>query len=86
MEYGLACGTILPPFDQDRLAPFPFAGEPIFICVDIEANEHYHNDITEIGISVLDLTSLVLLQGNLEKTGFLGSDLAIFELKKDHTL
>jgi hypothetical protein len=58
MEYGLACGTILPPFDQDRLAPFPFAGEPIFICVDIEANEHYHNDITEIGISVLDTLDL----------------------------
>ncbi|OXV07023.1 hypothetical protein Egran_05211 [Elaphomyces granulatus] len=59
MEYGLACGTILPPFDLDRPAPFPFAGEPIFICVDIEANERFHDDITEIGISVLDPLDLI---------------------------
>lgn len=58
-EYGLASGTILLPFDLHRPAPFPFAGEPIFICVDVESNERYHDQITEIGVSTLDTLDLV---------------------------
>lgn len=57
--YGLACGTILLPFDVNKPAPFPFSGEPIFICVDVESNEHRHDQITEIGVSVLDTLDLV---------------------------
>ncbi|EEP82674.1 predicted protein [Uncinocarpus reesii 1704] len=42
-----------------RSAPFPFADEPIFICVDIESNERAHNQIIEIGLSTLDTLDLV---------------------------
>jgi hypothetical protein len=40
-------------------APFPFAYEPIFVCIDIESNERRHREITEIGISTLDTLDLV---------------------------
>ncbi|KAK2812829.1 hypothetical protein FQN50_001158 [Emmonsiellopsis sp. PD_5] len=58
-EHALACGTILLPFDVNRPAPFPFASEPIFISVDVEANEKSHHQITEIGVSTLDTLDLV---------------------------
>ncbi|KAL1964111.1 hypothetical protein VTN77DRAFT_7529 [Rasamsonia byssochlamydoides] len=58
-EYGLACGTILLPLELNDPAPFPFAREPIFICVDIESNERCHEQITEIGVSTLDTLDLV---------------------------
>lgn len=58
-EYGLACGAILLPLQLNEPAPFPFASEPIFICVDIESNERCHEQITEIGISTLDTLDLV---------------------------
>ncbi|KKZ65982.1 hypothetical protein EMCG_08276 [[Emmonsia] crescens] len=58
-EYALACGIILLPLDVHKLAPFHFASEPIFICVDIEANEKDHRQITEIGVSTLDTLDLV---------------------------
>lgn len=57
--YSLACGTVLLPFDVIKPAPFPFSGEPIFICVDAESNERCHDQITEIGVSILDTLDLV---------------------------
>ncbi|EEH04148.1 QDE-2-interacting protein [Histoplasma capsulatum G186AR] len=58
-EYALACGIILLPLDVSKPAPFRFASEPIFVCVDVEANEKIHHQITEIGISTLDTLDLV---------------------------
>ncbi|ODH46379.1 hypothetical protein GX48_07535 [Paracoccidioides brasiliensis] len=58
-EYALACGLILLPFDVNEPAPFGFASEPIFFCVDVEANERIQQQITEIGISTLDTLDLV---------------------------
>ncbi|KAJ9232271.1 hypothetical protein DTO271D3_4338 [Paecilomyces variotii] len=58
-EYGLACGTILEPLNVNEPAPFPFSDEPIFICVDVESNERCHDQITEVGVSVLDTLDLV---------------------------
>ncbi|KAL2359200.1 hypothetical protein RJZ56_007960 [Blastomyces dermatitidis] len=57
-EYGLACGIILLPMDVNQVAPFRFASEPIFVCVDVEANEKIHHQITEIGVSTLDTLDL----------------------------
>ncbi|OJD13377.1 hypothetical protein AJ78_06166 [Emergomyces pasteurianus Ep9510] len=58
-EYALTCGMILVPFDINQPVPFPFASEPIFVCVDVEANEKAHRQITEIGVSTLDTLDLV---------------------------
>ncbi|EEH36783.2 hypothetical protein PAAG_07201 [Paracoccidioides lutzii Pb01] len=58
-EYALACGLVLLPFDVNEPAPFGFASEPIFFCVDVEANERIQQQITEIGISTLDTLDLV---------------------------
>lgn len=58
-EYGLACGTILEPLNVKEPAPFQFSEEPIFICVDVESNERCHDQITEVGVSVLDTLDLV---------------------------
>ncbi|PGG99766.1 hypothetical protein GX51_06138 [Blastomyces parvus] len=58
-EYALACGIILPSMDVSKLAPFHPVSEPIFICVDVEANEKIHHQITEIGVSTLDTLDLV---------------------------
>ncbi|OAX84461.1 hypothetical protein ACJ72_01161 [Emergomyces africanus] len=58
-EYAFACGIILLPLDVNKPAPFQFASEPIFICVDVEANEKLHRQITEIGVSTLDTLDLV---------------------------
>lgn len=49
----------LPTLQLEEPAPFPFAYEPIFVCIDIESNEHRHREITEIGISTLDTLDLV---------------------------
>jgi hypothetical protein len=57
-EKDLACKTMLPTFEVEEPAPFPFADEPIFICIDVEANERRHEDVTEIGISTLDTLDL----------------------------
>lgn len=46
------------PLDVNQPAPFPFADEPIFICIDVESNEKSHDQITEIGISTLDTLDL----------------------------
>ncbi|OJD26297.1 hypothetical protein ACJ73_02326 [Blastomyces percursus] len=58
-EYALACGIILPPMYVNKVAPCRFASEPIFVCVDVEANEKNHYQITEIGVSTLDTLDLV---------------------------
>ncbi|KAL1857965.1 hypothetical protein Plec18170_003189 [Paecilomyces lecythidis] len=58
-EYGLACGTILEPLNVEEPAPFPFSDKPVFICVDVESNERCHDQITEVGVSVLDTLDLV---------------------------
>ncbi|KAM5445254.1 hypothetical protein MaudCBS49596_007677 [Microsporum audouinii] len=54
----LANGSILEPLDVDDPAPFTFADEPIFICIDVELNERHHEQITEIGVSTLDTLDL----------------------------
>lgn len=58
-EFELARGTSVLPLDVNQPAPCSFAGEPIFICVDVEANEKCHTQITEIGISILDTLDLI---------------------------
>ncbi|KNG87707.1 hypothetical protein ANOM_003919 [Aspergillus nomiae NRRL 13137] len=47
------------PLHMDKPAPFPFWMEPVFISIDVESNEHYHKQITEVGISTLDTLDLV---------------------------
>ncbi|KAI9803686.1 MAG: hypothetical protein M1833_000598 [Piccolia ochrophora] len=42
----------------DTAAPFPADFLPVFICVDVEANEYNHKQITEIGIASLDTIDL----------------------------
>ncbi|EEA27509.1 hypothetical protein TMatcc_004195 [Talaromyces marneffei ATCC 18224] len=44
----------LPPLLPEKLAPYSFADQPIFISVDVEWNERQRNQITEVGISTLD--------------------------------
>ncbi|GAB1203439.1 hypothetical protein APSETT445_002074 [Aspergillus pseudonomiae] len=44
---------------MDKPAPFPFWMKPVFISIDVESNEHYHKQITEVGISTLDTLDLV---------------------------
>ncbi|PGH14831.1 hypothetical protein AJ80_05757 [Polytolypa hystricis UAMH7299] len=58
-EYKLACGISFLPFDVNQPTPFPFANTPIFISVDVEANERCKDQITEIGVSTLDTLDLV---------------------------
>ncbi|OAL75132.1 hypothetical protein A7D00_0730 [Trichophyton violaceum] len=55
----VAIGTVLDPLDVESPAPFAFADEPIFICIDLEANERNHAQITEVGVSTLDTLDLV---------------------------
>lgn len=43
---------------MDRLVPFEFDADVIFIAADVEAYEHAHDIITEIGISILDTRDL----------------------------
>lgn len=50
---------LLAPIDPERLAPYPFEQQPIFIAVDVEAFEFDHNAITEVGITTLDTKELV---------------------------
>lgn len=49
----------LPTLQLAQPAPFAFAYEPIFVCIDIESNERRHREITEIGVSTLDTLDLV---------------------------
>lgn len=59
LEYDIAIGCMLPPFNPTEKAQFPFEKLPIFICVDIEWNERSQSQITEIGVSTLDTAELV---------------------------
>ncbi|DAA76489.1 TPA_exp: Uncharacterized protein A8136_0803 [Trichophyton benhamiae CBS 112371] len=52
-------GTVLDPLDVESPAPFAFADEPIFICIDLESNERNHSQVTEVGVSTLDTLDLV---------------------------
>ncbi|RAL01736.1 QDE-2-interacting protein [Aspergillus ibericus CBS 121593] len=45
--------------DVTKAAPHPFWREPVFISIDIESNERCHAQITEVGVSTLDMLSLV---------------------------
>lgn len=44
----------LPPLLLEKVAPYLFADQPIFITIDVEWNERQRNQITEVGISTLD--------------------------------
>ncbi|KAL4897164.1 hypothetical protein BDV59DRAFT_190949 [Aspergillus ambiguus] len=39
--------------------PYPFWKQPVFVSVDVEANEHCHSEVTEVGLSVLDTEDLI---------------------------
>ncbi|PYI10436.1 hypothetical protein BO78DRAFT_361077 [Aspergillus sclerotiicarbonarius CBS 121057] len=45
--------------DVTKAVPHPFWREPVFISIDIESNERCHTQITEVGVSTLDMLSLV---------------------------
>lgn len=47
-----------PPLDLQKPAPHPFEQDAVLICVDVEAYEHNHNIITEVGIASLDTRHL----------------------------
>ncbi|KAL5357673.1 hypothetical protein BJX96DRAFT_182140 [Aspergillus floccosus] len=47
------------PLDVTKPVPYSFWKEPIFVCVDVEANERRHSEVTEVGISMLDTKDLV---------------------------
>ena len=49
----------LPKLVPTDRAPYPFHDSVIFICVDVEAYEMNHRQITEIGVSTLDTYDLV---------------------------
>lgn len=49
----------LPAIDPEKLAPYPFDQQPIFIAIDVEAHEFHHYIITEVGISTLDTKDLI---------------------------
>ncbi|RAH72420.1 uncharacterized protein BO66DRAFT_418955 [Aspergillus aculeatinus CBS 121060] len=46
------------PFNMDAVAPFAFWKDPIFVSVDVEWNERCSSQITEVGLSVLDMRKL----------------------------
>ncbi|KAL4795596.1 hypothetical protein BDV19DRAFT_389188 [Aspergillus venezuelensis] len=48
-----------PRLTVDSPVPYPFWQEPVFISVDVEVNERFHRQVTEIGISTLDTRDLV---------------------------
>ncbi|GES58576.1 hypothetical protein ATEIFO6365_0004072700 [Aspergillus terreus] len=47
------------PLDVTKPVPYPFWKKPVFVCVDVEANERRHSQVTEVGISMLDTKDLV---------------------------
>ncbi|BCR93597.1 uncharacterized protein AKAW2_10643S [Aspergillus luchuensis] len=54
-------GTVptVQPLDATKAVPYPFWREPVFISIDVESNERCHSQVTEVGVSVLDMQSLV---------------------------
>ena len=55
-----AC-PVLDPFDVTKPSPHSFENEVVFIAFDVEANEHAHHLITEIGVSTLDTKDILNL-------------------------
>jgi len=53
-----ACGILLDPLDTSKPAPYAFESDPVIVCVDVEAYEHDHRKVTEIGVSTLDTLDL----------------------------
>ncbi|MCJ1389545.1 hypothetical protein MMC18_002402 [Xylographa bjoerkii] len=49
----------LPVLDTDSPAPYAFENSVVFVCVDVESFERSHGQITEIGISTLDMNDLI---------------------------
>jgi hypothetical protein len=58
-EHMIATNQKLLPLDVFKAVPYPFDQGAVFVCIDVEANEHVHEQITEIGISTLDTLDLV---------------------------
>ncbi|GKZ18829.1 hypothetical protein AbraIFM66951_009533 [Aspergillus brasiliensis] len=54
-------GTVptVQPLDATKAVPYPFWREPVFISIDVESNERCHSQVTEVGVSVLDMQGLV---------------------------
>lgn len=52
-------GNLLPPLDTSIPPQYPLVQLPVLICVDVEANEFLHKQITEVGVSTLDTAELV---------------------------
>ncbi|PYH82755.1 hypothetical protein BO82DRAFT_412906 [Aspergillus uvarum CBS 121591] len=46
------------PFNMNAVAPFAFWKDPVFVSVDVEWNERCSSQITEVGLSVLDMRKL----------------------------
>jgi hypothetical protein len=53
-----ADSVLLGPLDTSKPAPYVFEGDPVIICVDVEAYERDHSKVTEIGVSTLDALDL----------------------------
>jgi hypothetical protein len=58
-EYLLATNQKLLPLDVSKPVPYPFDQGVVFVCIDVESNEHVHEQITETGVSTLDTLDLV---------------------------
>lgn len=56
-----AAKVIVPKLDVEKLVPYPFDSEAVFVSVDVESYERNHNFITEIGISTLDTHDLAAI-------------------------
>lgn len=53
-RYRMQYENSLCPLNPALPAPYDFADEPVFISIDVEAYEFAHDQVTEVGISVLD--------------------------------
>ncbi|KAK4989201.1 hypothetical protein LTR66_001197 [Elasticomyces elasticus] len=45
--------------DPSKPCPFPFLSDVIFISIDLEAFEHAHHIVTEVGVAIFDTRSAV---------------------------
>ncbi|PWY84479.1 hypothetical protein BO94DRAFT_494088 [Aspergillus sclerotioniger CBS 115572] len=54
-------GTVptIQTIDVTKAVPYQFWREPVFISIDVESNERCHSQITEVGVSTLDMLTLV---------------------------
>ena len=58
-KHDQVAATLLPDLNMEEPVPYPFDENVVFICVDVEAFERNHNQITEIGVSTLDTSDLI---------------------------